>query len=98
MTALITKRELGEKRLDAFSILLTIFIVFILFIGALFVLAIFSAIFRKSKAQPNYSSSNQESSSSSNQTDKDSSEDSEGDGLMLFDDPMFPPEFDDDDT
>ena len=30
------------------------------------------------------------------QTEKDIREDSEGDGLMM-DDPMFPPEFDDDD-
>jgi flagellar biosynthesis component FlhA len=29
--------------------------------------------------------------------EKDSVEDSEGDGLMLFDDPLFPPEFDDED-
>jgi hypothetical protein len=28
--------------------------------------------------------------------DCESTEDSEGDGLVLFDDPMFPPEFDND--
>lgn len=31
------------------------------------------------------------------QIEKDTQEDSEGDGLMLFDNPMFPPEFDDED-
>jgi hypothetical protein len=30
-----------------------------------------------------------------NQLEQDSRDDSEGDGLVLFDDPMFPPEFDD---
>lgn len=82
--------------MGAFSVLLTIFIVFILFVGALIALAIFSALFRKKEARPIYNSTNQESSSSTNETEKDSIEDSEGDGLMLFDNPMFPPEFDDD--
>jgi hypothetical protein len=31
------------------------------------------------------------------QNERDSREDSEGDGLIEFDDPIFPPEFDDED-
>ena len=38
-----------------------------------------------------------EDSSAERQIEKEIREDSEGDGLMLFDDPMFPPEFDEED-
>ncbi|MGA2385274.1 MAG: hypothetical protein ABSG33_01930 [Candidatus Bathyarchaeia archaeon] len=81
--------------MDAFSVLLTIFIVSVLFVGALIAIAIFSALFRKKESRPTYSSTNQEPSSPTNQAASDIIEDSEGDGLMLFDDPMFPPEFND---
>ena len=82
--------------MDAISILILAFIVFVLFIGGLILVAIFLAIFRgkSNNAQSNCNSVNQEPDSES-QTEKDITEDSEGDGLMLFDDPMFPPEYDD---
>ena len=85
--------------MDVVSVLVTVFIGFIIFIGALIIIAIFLGIFKRrpNEAQQNYSTVNQEQSSTYSQTKKDVVEDSEGDGLMLFDDPMFPPEFDDED-
>ena len=71
-----------------------------LFLGALFVGAIVIAIIKRpEKEQQNNSQTYQESSinCTDNELEKDSIEDSEGDGLMLFDDPLFPPEFDDED-
>ena len=84
--------------MDAISFLVLAFVAFVLFVGGLIVLAILLALFRgkSSDAQSNCDSVNQETNSDS-QIEKDIVEDSEGDGLMLFDDPMFPPEFDDED-
>ena len=76
---------------------LTIFLGFLFFVSVLIIIAVLLAIFgKKSKATPpSYSSTNQVAPSTCSQNEKDIIEDSEGDGLMLFDDPMFPPEFDD---
>ncbi len=84
--------------MDAISILLIAFVVCVLFVGGLILIAIFLAIFRgkPNNAQSNGNSVNQEL-NVEKQIEKDIAEDSEGDGLMLFDDPMFPPEFDDED-
>jgi len=67
-----------------------------LFAGGLILVAILLAISERksSGGQSNCSSVNQDTDSDS-QTESDIVEDSEGDGLMKFDDPMFPPEFDD---
>ena len=86
--------------MEVFSALFLVFLVFVLFLGALFVVAIvIGSIKRLKSEQQSNSQTYQEPSTNSadNELEKDSIEDSEGDGLMLFDDPMFPPEFDDED-
>ncbi len=82
--------------MDAISILVMTFVVGVLFVAGLILIAIFLAIFRGkvNNAQSNGKSVNKEL-NVEKQIEKDIAEDSEGDGLMLFDDPMFPPEFDD---
>jgi hypothetical protein len=91
--------------LDAITLLLYLFFGFILliviFIGGVILLAIFRALFGKHPASENQTDSRitkePEVVQENEQDKEDSREDSEGDGLMLFDDPMFPPEFDDED-
>lgn len=51
------------------------------------------ALFGQPKRKPNYQS--RYITQSVRELDEDSIGDSEGDGLMLFDDPMFPPEEED---
>jgi hypothetical protein len=87
--------------LDAVTLVLYLFFGFILLMLILIGIAFLRAIFGINKTSETYPSAdttkklpNREE---DDQVEKDSREDSEGDGLMLFDDPMFPPEFDEDD-
>ena len=83
---------------DVFTALFWVFLVFVLFLGILFVGAIvIGSIKRLKSEQQSNSQTYQEppTNRTDNELEKDSIEDSEGDGLMLFDDPLFPPEFND---
>jgi hypothetical protein len=85
---------------DVFIVLFWIFIIFVFFLGALFIGAIILGSIKRLKSeQKNIIQINQEPQTNwtEDELEKDSAEDSEGDGLMLFDDPLFPPEFDEDD-
>ena len=79
--------------MDWFTVLLFIFFIFVLFFGAIYLVSLMKNNVDKqpNNYQINEGSPNQET----KECENDSNEDSEGDGLMLFDDPMFPPEFDD---
>ena len=87
--------------MDAISLLLDLFFGFILLMVILVGIALIRAIFGVKMPSGNQAEQKiVESSSNSKeerQIEKDTQEDSEGDGLMLFDNPMFPPEFDDED-
>ncbi|MGD0645848.1 MAG: hypothetical protein ABSA75_13160 [Candidatus Bathyarchaeia archaeon] len=89
--------------MDPLSILLIVFFGMVaIAIFAVVVAAIIRAFgSQKNQQQTNNQSYQHSSEQSTNdfgkQLEKDSIEDSEGDGLILFDDPMFPPEFDDED-
>jgi len=73
-------------------VLLMIILVGIAFLRALFGIHSASGPQSNSKITEHVPASDEE-----DQIAKDIQEDSEGDGLMLFDDPMFPPESDDED-
>ena len=66
-------------------------------------IALLRALFRANSPAPSQNQTERKivedrsASRDERQIEKDIQEDSEGDGLMLFDDPMFPPEFDDED-
>jgi len=86
--------------LDALSLIFDLGAGFILIVIVLVGIAFLRALFRSAShrtSQTQTSTMEPPSDSQSDQTDEDIREDSEGDGLMLFDDPMFPPEFDDED-
>lgn len=85
--------------MDAITLLLYMFIGFVLVIMILIGIAFLRALFGVHPATGTQASSRVTeeipSQKEEDETEKDIREDSEGDGLMLFDDPMFPPEFDD---
>ncbi|HUK85530.1 MAG TPA: hypothetical protein VLU95_06690 [Candidatus Acidoferrum sp.] len=87
---------LGLKLIDAITLLLYMFLgfvfVMIILIGITFLKALFG-IHPATGTQTSSKTPEREE----DDTEKDIREDSEGDGLVMFDDPMFPPEFDDDD-
>ena len=64
------------------------FLVLIILVGISFLYWLFNV--KPSEATHAYDTKD-----SDKEIEEDSLEDSNGDGLMLFDDPMFPPEFDD---
>jgi hypothetical protein len=80
--------------LNLILFLITCFVIVIFFFlflpFAVFVIDIVGASFGQSKLKPNYELHIE------NQLVIDSIEDSEGDGLMMFEDSMFPPEEDND--
>jgi flagellar biosynthesis/type III secretory pathway M-ring protein FliF/YscJ len=85
--------------LDAITLIVILFVGFIVLIVAFLFRAIIIAIFRKhptTENQRNYRTF-EDDDKEKDQISEDIREDSEGDGLMLFDDPLFPTEFDEDD-
>jgi hypothetical protein len=87
--------EKGSREvLDLILLLIACFVIFLFFVPLTVIgIDIIRALFGQSKPKTNYQSHE-------NQLVKDSIEDTEeetdGDGLMLFDDLLFPPEEDDD--
>ena len=84
--------------MDLISLVLDLFAGFVILIIVIAGIAFLRALFKSSSPSTNQTQSRTEEHSSSRQRGQiaeDIREDSEGDGLMLFDDPMFPPEFDD---
>ena len=80
--------------------LLYLFFGFIVLMIILFGIAFLRALFGMrpvSGTQTRPVTEEQRAQEEEDQIEKDSIEDSEGDGLIEFDDPMFPPEFDDED-
>ena len=74
--------------MDAVSFLVLVFVVFVLFVGGLILVAILLSLFRKSSDSKSNCRSVNSQPVSDNQIEKDIIEDGEGDGLMLFDDPI----------
>lgn len=86
--------------MDAITLFLYMFFGFVLLMVILIGIAFLRAIFGIHPASGNQTNSKiaeEEIRQEDDHLNEDSIEDSEGDGLMLFDDPMFPPEFDDED-
>lgn len=85
--------------MDAITLLLYMFFGFVLLIVILIGIAFLKAIFGIRPAPRTQTNSKitekRPQQEEDNRLEEDTREDSEGDGLMLFDDPMFPPEIDD---
>jgi hypothetical protein len=81
-----------------FGVLL--FWLFLFVLGSLFALWLLSKIGKFYSKQLEAMSKPEQATEETGETNEESedltTEDSEGDGLMLFDDPMFPPDSDDD--
>ena len=72
-----------------FDFIAICFLLFVILVGVSFLYRIFNI----KLSEPTHS---YDSKDNDNEIEKDSKEDSNGDGLVLFDDPLFPEEFDDD--
>ena len=81
--------------MDAISLILDLFAGFVVLIIVIAGIAFLRALFKKSSPSTNQTQGRTEEHSSNRRRDQIDEDIREGDGLMLFDDPMFPPEFDD---
>jgi hypothetical protein len=80
--------------LDLILLLITCFVILLLFLPFLAIcILVVVSLFGHSKQEPYIQTNNAKNNPTEDLTE-DSKEDSEADGLLLFDDPLFPPEED----